>query len=87
MTLSLDARLGGLLRDERLRQGLTQRDIAVRMGVAVSFIQAIEYGQTSRRTDSYERYANALGKSLAAAFNDRGDPADGSVHGGGSSLD
>lgn len=86
MNMSLDARLGRLLKDERLRQGLRQREIAARMGVSVSFVQAIEYGATSRRTDSYERYANALGRSLDAAFNGGGDP-DGSVHGGDSGMD
>lgn len=70
--IDLASQLGELLRAERLRQGLSQGEMAKRMSCAISFVQGIEYGKVSRRTDTYERYAHALGQELTVAFGNGG---------------
>ena len=81
--MNLATQLGHLLREERLRQELSQGEIASRMACAVSFVQAIEYGKVSRRTDTYERYANALGRSIVVAGLSREIPEEAGENGGG----
>lgn len=39
-------RMGGLLRDERVRCGISQRELADRVGVSASFISQLENGKT-----------------------------------------
>jgi transcriptional regulator with XRE-family HTH domain len=56
----LTQQLGEALKAERERQGLTQKDVAERMGKHTSFVQAIEYHSRDFRVSSYERYAEAL---------------------------
>ena len=85
--IALAEQLGALLRAERLRQGLSQGEMAKRMSCAISFVQGIEYGKVSRRTDTYERYANALGRGLTVAFESGGRHVGDEVHGGGDGLD
>lgn len=54
--------LGKALKAERERQGLTQKDVAERMGQNhVNFVQAVEYQSKDLRLSSVERYADALG--------------------------
>jgi transcriptional regulator with XRE-family HTH domain len=60
----LTQQLGEALKAERERQGLTQKDVAQRMGRAYSFVQAIEYNSRDFRFSSYERYADALDVKL-----------------------
>lgn len=62
----LSARLLGQLVEERKRQGLTQKDMAARMGVNnTSYIQKIEYNkERDIKVSTIERYANALGVKL-----------------------
>ena len=62
----LSARLLEDLVKERQRQGLTQKDMAGRMGVRnVSFIQKIEYNKgRDIKVSTIERYAEALGVKL-----------------------
>lgn len=59
----LSSRLLEALVKERASQGLTQKDMAVRMGVRnVTFIQKIEYNKDRDiKMSTIERYANALG--------------------------
>jgi transcriptional regulator with XRE-family HTH domain len=83
--IDLAGRLGAMLKAERLRQGLSQGEMARRMACAISFVQGIEYGKVSRRIDTYERYANALGKELTAAFENGECPSE--VRDGGAGLD
>lgn len=46
---------------ERLRQGLSQAEVAKRMGAATSWVQVIEYNkQTGRQISALQRYADAL---------------------------
>lgn len=62
----LSARLLEALVKERSSQGLTQKDMAARMGVRnVTFIQKIEYNKgRDIKLSTIERYANALGVKL-----------------------
>jgi transcriptional regulator with XRE-family HTH domain len=52
------------LRAERERQGLTQLDVATRIGISLSVFQRLEYGNRDVRVSSLVRYAKALGKGL-----------------------
>jgi transcriptional regulator with XRE-family HTH domain len=46
---------------ERQRQGLSQAEVARRMGASVSWIQHIEYNkQPGRQVSAFQRYADAL---------------------------
>lgn len=62
----LSARLLEALIKERTAQGLTQKELASRMGVRnVSFIQKIEYNKDRDiKLSTIERYAEALGVRL-----------------------
>ena len=53
---------------ERKRQGLTQKDVAERMGSYVSFVQVFEYNKRDIRISSVERYASALGVRLGVSI-------------------
>lgn len=46
---------------ERIRQGLTQADLAARMGVSQSAVARIESGDRDPRLATLGRYAHALG--------------------------
>lgn len=48
------------LTSERIRQGLTQKTVAERMGVHPNFVQIIEYKQREPKISTLERYAEAL---------------------------
>lgn len=49
---------------ERTRQGLTQKQVAERMGVHVTFVQKIEGNVGDRQASQFDRYAAALGIKL-----------------------
>lgn len=53
-----------LLREARLRAGLTQRDLARRARTAQSVIARIERGQTSPTLETFSRLLSATGFSL-----------------------
>ena len=53
-----------LLKEERLRQGLTQLQVATRMGVSLSVFQRLEYANRDVFASTLERYAHALGMKL-----------------------
>lgn len=63
----MSSRLLEALVEERVSQGLTQKDVAVRMGVRnVTFIQKIEYNKDRDiKMSTIERYANALGVKVS----------------------
>lgn len=67
----LSAKLLEALVKERLSQGLTQKDMAARMGVRnTSFIQKIEYNkERDIKVSTIERYAAALGVKLEISIN------------------
>lgn len=69
----LSARLLEALIKERTAQGLTQKELAARMGVRnVTFIQKIEYNKNRDiKLSTIERYAAALGVKLDITLGDR----------------
>ena len=56
-----------LLRDARLRAGLTQRELARRAGIAQPTIARIESGGADPRVHTLERLLAACGHSLVSA--------------------
>lgn len=58
-------RIGALLRQAREQSGLTQEALARRLGTQKSAISRIENHAGDIRLSTLERYAEALGKSLA----------------------
>jgi micrococcal nuclease len=55
---------GHLLRFERIKSGLSQREIARQSGVAQSTISRLENGDSNFRIETLEQYVAALGKKL-----------------------
>ena len=49
--------LGGILREARLRAGVTQRQLSIRVGIAAPALSRIENG---RESPSFERFAACL---------------------------
>jgi transcriptional regulator with XRE-family HTH domain len=69
MTRLISQQLVDLLVEERKRQGLSQVDVATRMGAATSWVQAIEYNrQAGRQVSAFQRYADALGVDLEVSI-------------------
>jgi transcriptional regulator with XRE-family HTH domain len=56
------------LTKERIRQGLTQKTVAERMGVHPNFVQIIEYKQREPKISTLERYADALEVTLTVSL-------------------
>jgi transcriptional regulator with XRE-family HTH domain len=56
------------LTSERIRQGLTQKTVAERMGVHPNFVQIVEYKQREPKISTLERYAEALGVRLEVSL-------------------
>lgn len=56
--------LGGRIREERRRQGLDQRTLALVANVAVRSIHRVEHGEPRVRLDVLLRIAHALGLEL-----------------------
>lgn len=63
VTAMLDDARGWRLAEMRKRRGLTQEQVAVRMGVSVARISQIERGNVSTQ-DVLNRYVSALGGTL-----------------------
>ena len=57
-----------LLREARMRAGLSQRDLAKKAGTAQSVIARIERGQTSPTLETLERLLGAAGVELHASL-------------------
>jgi transcriptional regulator with XRE-family HTH domain len=69
MARLISQQLVDLLVEERKRQGLSQVDVATRMGAATSWVQAIEYNrQAGRQVSAFQRYADALGVDLEVSI-------------------
>jgi len=61
--------LGQLIYDLRTEAGLSQRELAQRMGTTQSVISRLEEGGEARnRIDTLARVANALGRHLVVSF-------------------
>lgn len=64
-----DLALGQLIYDLRTDAGLSQRELADRMGTTQSVISRLEEGGGARnRIDTLARVANALGRHLVVSF-------------------
>jgi HTH-type transcriptional regulator/antitoxin HipB len=57
-------RIAQAVRRERIRQGLTQAELALAAGVSVRVIHQIEARKPSTQLDSIDRVLRALGLSL-----------------------
>lgn len=57
-------RLMGELADKRRELGLTQTEVAARMGTSQSTVARLEAGAGDIRLSSVERYADALGQTV-----------------------
>jgi transcriptional regulator with XRE-family HTH domain len=65
LSTPLAQQMAEILRAERERQGLTQVEVARRMGAATTWIQNIEYNrQPGRQISAFQRYADALNIDL-----------------------
>lgn len=56
----IDIVFGKLLKEQRSKSGVTQADLALRAGIAVSFISRMERGQACPTLDTVFRIADAL---------------------------
>ncbi|MGB2978261.1 MAG: helix-turn-helix domain-containing protein, partial [Propionicimonas sp.] len=67
-----DLALGQLIYDLRTEAGLSQRELAARMGTTQSVISRLEEGGGARnRIDTLARVATALGRHLVVSFPER----------------
>ncbi len=57
-------KLGVLLREEREKSGLTQKDVAEKIGTISSTISKIENNADEVRLSLIKKYAEMLGKSI-----------------------
>jgi DNA-binding XRE family transcriptional regulator len=61
--------IGLLIRDTRKEAGLTQKEIADRMGISQQVISRLEKGEVDNPTiDTLSRIADVAGKKLIVAF-------------------
>jgi transcriptional regulator with XRE-family HTH domain len=63
----------GLVRElvaQRLTAGLSQTEVAARMGTSQSAVARLESGATDIRTSTLERYAAAVGGEINWSLND-----------------
>ena len=63
-TITSWTKLGGLIRDARKAQALTQADLAERAGVARSWLARVEAGHRGAELETLLRLLDALGLSL-----------------------
>ena len=59
------------LQEVRVRAGLTQRELAIRVGCAQSEISRIEHGERSISVDRLQQLASALNVPVAALLGER----------------
>lgn len=62
--------LGGLIRKERKRQGLTQEQLAGLAGVGVRFVRELESGKESCRIGLAFAVLQTLGQSISVSSRD-----------------
>lgn len=61
------------LRDIRTQRGKTQQGLAAEAGCAVSYVQRLEYGQSSPTLHMAQRIAKALGATVEEIWPPAGD--------------
>lgn len=76
MKQDIAAYLGEYVRRERLRQGLSQEDLAAKAGVHRTYIGMIERAERNITLRNIERIANALGVPISELFEGYGSPSD-----------
>jgi transcriptional regulator with XRE-family HTH domain len=69
MKKTILAKFGQRVREERLKQKLSQEDLADRAGVHRTYIGMIERGEKNITLSNIERIANALGIPLDEMMN------------------
>lgn len=57
--------LGYVLRTERLKQGMTMRDVSQRAPMALGYLSEVERGQKDASSEILDAISNALGVSVA----------------------
>lgn len=57
--------LGYVIRTERLRQGLTMRDISVRAPMALGYLSEVERGQKDVSSELFNTIARGLGLPIS----------------------
>lgn len=67
----ISTQIVSLLVKERKRQGLSQAEVASRMGVNSSYVQKIEYNTQDRKVSTFDRYAAALGIELEVSLGEQ----------------
>ncbi len=68
-TIEKDVALGQLIYDLRSAAGLSQREVAERMGTTQSVISRLEEGGGARnRLDTLARFASAIDRHLVVSF-------------------
>ncbi len=66
-------RLASELIARRIKQGLSQTEVAARMGTSQSAVARLESGASDVRLSTLERYAEAIDQRLAWRLRARGD--------------
>lgn len=66
MFITTVAEIGNLIREERVRQGLTQTDLAGISGVGITFISQLENGKTTVEMGRVLNVLTMLGIDLIA---------------------
>ena len=62
--------IGEHIRDQRLRQGLTQRELGERAGIAEPTIRRYELGKLNPKIETVEKIAKALGVPTIEFYDD-----------------
>lgn len=57
----IDKNWGEILKNHRLKLGLTQEDLAEKIGISVKYISKIETGKSGIKTQTLIKYINILG--------------------------
>lgn len=65
-----DRELGQLIQELRSRAGLSQRELALRLGTTQPGVSRLESGAVTIRLDTLARVAEALGRHLVVSFPD-----------------
>jgi len=63
------------LTEERRRRGLSQAEVAARMGTSQPAVARLESGRSDARLSTLERYANALGTTIGFALGRLEEPS------------
>ena len=64
-------KFGQTVRDERIKLGLSQEELAARAGLHRTYIGMIERAEKNITLENIEKIAKALSKKIDELFNDR----------------